>query len=70
MHTTEKEQLFTLLQNIEENKKLIPTFRDLTQHPIFGENFTSMNQQQQQEVKTAIKEYIEKRIYSLHKTKG
>jgi hypothetical protein len=35
MNTAEQEQIFTLLQNIEDNKKVIPTFSDLAQHPIF-----------------------------------
>ncbi|MDR2416499.1 MAG: hypothetical protein LBD75_08140 [Candidatus Peribacteria bacterium] len=70
MHTTEKEQLLILLQNIEESKKLIPTFTDLAQHPIFGENFASMNEKQQKEVKEVINKYLEKKIYTLHKTKG
>jgi hypothetical protein len=70
MTTPEKEQLFMLLQNIEESKKLIPTFTDLTKHPVFGTSFASMNEKQQQDVKEVIKAYIEKRVYSLHKTKG
>jgi hypothetical protein len=70
MNTSEKEQLFILLQNIEENKKLIPTFTDLAQHPVFGANFSSMNEKQQEEIKEGINEYIEKKVYTLHKTKG
>jgi hypothetical protein len=35
MNTQEKEQLFLLLQNLEESRKIIPTFSDLTQHPVF-----------------------------------
>jgi hypothetical protein len=35
MNTQAKEQLFLLLQNIEEGKKMIPTFSDLTHHPVF-----------------------------------
>jgi hypothetical protein len=35
MTQAEKEQLTTLLQNIEENKKSIPTFSDLCDHPVF-----------------------------------
>ncbi|MDR2189725.1 MAG: hypothetical protein LBP53_00565 [Candidatus Peribacteria bacterium] len=70
MHTSEQEQLFKLLQNIEENKKLIPTFTDLTRHPVFGANFASMSEKEQAEVKEVIEEYIEKKIYTLNKTKG
>ena len=70
MNQQEKDQIFMLLQNIEDNKKTIPTFSDLQHHPIFGATFSQMNLQQEQAVKEIINDYLEKRIFSLNKTKG
>ena len=63
-------QITMLLQNIEESRKMIPTFFDLQQHPIFGASFAQMKGKQVEEVQQLIAEYIEKRIYLLNKTKG
>lgn len=70
MHTAEQDQIFMLLQNIEDNKKVIPTFSDLAQHPVFGGSFASMNPKQIQEVQEVIQSYIENKISTLNKTKG
>jgi hypothetical protein len=70
MTPAEQEQILTLLQNIEENKKLIPTYSDLKNHPVFGTNFALMDAPQQAEVKALINAYVEKRISTFHKTKG
>jgi len=69
MTEAEKEQLTTLLQNIEENKKSIPTFSDLCDHSVFWSAFSLMKKNEQQEVRDFIKIYIEKKVESLTKTK-
>jgi hypothetical protein len=70
MNTQEKEQVFMLLQNIEENRKRIPTFSDLKEHSVFGAGFVAMSEKEAEEVKSVINAYIEKRIYTFNKTKG
>jgi hypothetical protein len=70
MHTAEQDQIFMLLQNIEDNKKVIPTFSDLAQHPIFGGSFATMNTKQKMEVQEIIQSYIENKFSTLTKTKG
>lgn len=69
MKTSEQQQLYTLLANREENKKVIPTFSDLTTHPIFWATFAAMNPQQKQEVQELINEYIATRVPQFNKTK-
>jgi hypothetical protein len=34
MNQQAKDQIFQLLSNIEENKKVIPTFSDMCKHPL------------------------------------
>ena len=70
MNPQEQEQFFLLLQNIEENRKKIPTFYDLTHHPIFWPHFATMSEQEVTTVKKSIDEYIEKKVYTFTKTKG
>ena len=70
MNEQEKSQIYMLLQNIEKNKKTIPTFSDLGQHPVFWPTFIQMGMKQEKVVKDIINEYLERKIYSLNKTKG
>lgn len=70
MNTQEREQIYLLLQNIEENKKYIATFSDLCNHPIFWITFIGMNTKEKSEVESVIKHYIEDKVSSLNKTKG
>jgi hypothetical protein len=70
MNTQEKEQIFRLLQNIEESKKYIATFSDLCIHPFFGATFSEMKKGEKAEVQSLIKQYIEQRVSLLNKTKG
>jgi hypothetical protein len=70
MKQSEQEQIFTLIQNIEKNRKVVPTFSDLTQHPIFGASFAAMSKKEATEVHNLIREYIEKKVYTFYKTKG
>ena len=64
-----KDQVFQLLSNIEENKKIIPTFSDMCKHPLLWERFLSMNNKEKAEVQKCINEYEKMRVESLWKTK-
>ena len=69
MDQQSKEQIFQLLSNIEETKKVIPTFSDMCEHPILWNRFLSMKWKEKSEVQKCINEYIENKISSLSKTK-
>ena len=64
-----KDQIFLLLSNIEENKKIIPTFSDMCNHPLLWSRFSAMKWKEKSEIQDCIKEYIQNRIQSLGKTK-
>ena len=69
MNEQAREQVFQLLSNIEENKKVIPTFSDMCKHPLLWSRFQSMKWKEKTEIQECIKEYIKMRIESLWKTK-
>ena len=69
MNEQAKEQVFQLLSNIEESKKVIPTFSDMCKHPLLGYRFQSMKWKEKTEIQKCINEYIKMRIESLWKTK-
>ena len=69
MNEQAKEQIFQLLTNIEESKKVIPTFSDMCKHPILWSRFLAMKWKEKAEIQGCINEYIEMRIASLSKTK-
>ena len=69
MNEQAREQVFQLLSNIEESKKVIPTFSDMCKHPLLGSRFQSMKWKEKTEVQECINEYIKMRIESLWKTK-
>lgn len=64
-----KEQVFQLLSNIEESKKVIFTFSDLCKHPLLWGRFLAMKWKEKAEVQGYINEYVKMRIESLWKTK-
>ncbi|GHW02746.1 hypothetical protein AGMMS50249_5320 [candidate division SR1 bacterium] len=70
MDENQTKQLFTILSNIEESRKFIPTFSDLAQHPVFGIHFSQMKAEEKSEVNNLINTYITDRVHSFHKTKG
>ena len=69
MNEQAKEQVFQLLSNIEENKKVIPTFSDMCKHPLLWSRFQIMKWKEKAEVQECINNYIKMRIESLWKTK-
>lgn len=64
-----KEQIFLLLSNVENNKKIIPTFSDLCNHPLLWNRFLAMKGREKSDIQNCINEYIQNRIQSLGKTK-
>lgn len=70
MKEQERDQIRIVLQNVEEQRKSIPTFSDLTDHPVFGATFAEMKPAQKAEVNALIVAYITEKIQSLTKTKG
>ena len=69
MNEQAKEQVFQLLSNIEESKKVIPTFSDMCKHPLLWWRFSIMKWKEKAEVQECINEYVKMRIGSLWKTK-
>ena len=69
MNEQAKEQVFQLLSNIEESKKVIPTFSDMCKHPLLWSRFQSMKWKEKSEIQECINEYVKMRIESLWKTK-
>ena len=69
MNKQSKEQILQLLANIEENKKIIPTFSDMCKHPLLWVRFQAMKSDEKLEIQKCINEYIKNRIESLWKTK-
>lgn len=69
MNQQSKDQIFQLLSNIEETKKVIPTFSDMCKHPLLWARFSAMKPKEKSEIQECINEYIDLKIKSLWKTK-
>jgi hypothetical protein len=69
MNQQSKDQIFQLLSNIEENKKVIPTFSDMCKHPLLWARFLAMKPKEKSEIQECINEYVKMRIEWLWKTK-
>ena len=69
MNEQAKEQVFQLLSNIEENKKVITTFSDMCKHPLLWSRFQAMKWKEKAEIQECINEYVKMKIESLWKTK-
>ena len=69
MNQQAKDQVFQLLSNIEENKKVIPTFSDMCNHPLLWSRFSSMQEREISDIQKCINEYVKMRVESLWKTK-
>ena len=69
MNQQSKDQIFQLLSNIEENKKVIPTFSDMCKHPLLWARFSDMKPKEKSEIQECINEYVKMRIEWLWKTK-
>ena len=69
MNQQSKDQIFQLLSNIEENKKIIPTFSDMCKHPLLWARFSAMEWKEKSEIQECINEYVKMKIETLWKTK-
>jgi hypothetical protein len=69
MNQQSKDQIFQLLSNIEENKKVIPTFSDMCKHPLLWARFSAMKSKEKSEIQECINEYVKMKIETLWKTK-
>ena len=69
MNAEAKDQVFQLLSNIEENKKVIPTFSDMCKHPLLWARFSAMEWKEKSEIQECINEYVRMKIETLWKTK-
>jgi hypothetical protein len=70
MNNTERNQIVSIIKNLEEQKAYIPYFSDLANHPMYGNIFSHLNAAQQEEVRGIINEYIVEKIEGMTKTKG
>ncbi len=70
MNHTEKEQIINIITNLEEQKWCVPYFSDLQKHPVYGTIFSHVDDQQRNEIRTLINQYIVEKIEWLTKTKG
>jgi hypothetical protein len=69
MNQQSKDQIFQLLWNIEESKKVIPTFSDMCKHPLLWARFSAMEGKEKAEIQECINEYVKMKIETLWKTK-
>ena len=69
MNQQSKDQIFQLLWNIEESKKVIPTFSDMCKHPLLWARFSAMEWKEKAEIQECINEYVKMKIETLWKTK-
>ena len=69
MNEQSKDQIFQLLSNIEESKKVIATFSDMCNHPLLWARFSAMKWKEKTEIQECINEYVKMRIEWLWKTK-
>ena len=69
MNQAERDQLITVLSNLESQKQYIPFLSDLMKHPTFGPIFSNLDQSQQDEINQIIDWYMTDKIKGLGKTK-
>lgn len=68
MKQAEIEQIKTIISNFEEQKWYIPFFKNLEEHPAFGPVFKTLHDEDKQDIKDIIDNYIREKIEN-HKTK-
>ena len=61
MNEQSKDQIFQLLSNIEESKKVIATFSDMCNHPLLWARFSAMKWKEKTEIQECINEYVKMR---------
>jgi len=70
MNQQEKGQILNIITNLEGQKAYVPYFSDLLSHPVYGNIFAHVDQQQKDEIRGMINEYMIEKIEGLTKTKG
>ena len=70
MNNKEIEQILNIIVNMEEQKWFVPYFSDLQKHPVYGQIFAHVDDQQRNEIRTLINQHIVEKIDWLTKTKG
>ena len=70
MNNAENNQIVNIITNLEEQRGYVPYFSDLQVHPVYGNIFAHVDDQQRNEIRTLINEYMVEKIESLTKTKG
>ena len=70
MNNAENNQIVNIITNLEEQRGYVPYFSDLQAHPVYGNIFAHVDDQQRNEIRTLINEYMVEKIESLTKTKG
>lgn len=68
MTDNERQQIVSIIKNLEEKKTYIPYLSELEDHEIFWPIFKSLSKEEKEEIKKIIDEYIVEKIESL-KTK-
>lgn len=70
MQEQERQQIFSILSNLEQSKKYLPYFSDLQKHPVFWVVIGSLAKDEQEEVKKLCDDYVLEKLKNFQKTKG
>lgn len=70
MQEQERQQIFSILSNLEQSKKYLPYFSDLQKHPVLWAVIGSLAKQEQEEVKKLCDDYVLEKLKNFQKTKG
>ena len=70
MQEQERQQIFSILSNLEQSKKYLPYFSDLQKHPVFWAVIGSLAKDEQEEVKKLCDDYVLEKLKNSQKTKG
>lgn len=70
MTPAERDQILTIIKNLEEKSTTVPYFSDLVKHPVFGPIFSGLSKDKQKEINQILHDYIIEKIAGLGKTKG
>jgi len=62
MNNKEIEQILNIIVNMEEQKGFIPYFSDLQKHPVYGQIFAHVDEQQKNEIRTLINQHMVEKI--------
>lgn len=69
MQPQDKEQILLIIHNLDQQKKYVPYFTDLVEHPHYGAIFRGLDSEEIGQVQTCIDDYIKEELQA-YKTKG